>query len=499
MYFNILRKPFIPTYIPTMLFLGLARRTCLSHRATPILRTQTRHSYTTKGSSYSKNGSSSHSKKYITIASVVSTPGLWWLITYRDDDVPHLECPPTKHLVYEPGPSKDQVTRIISQEAYSFPVRNVAGVKRYDGTQLASNSPCEDRFVHGKLPSPWNDGSQWMAWALFDGHAGSQTADLLEKQLLPFVRDSLTQVKPPSNEESVSEELVQNAITKGFMDLDDSIMNTAVDASQSKEPLREKVKKLAPAYAGSCALLSLYDSVTSTLHVACTGDSRAVLGQKGPDGKWEAVPLSVDQTGYNEEEVARISKEHPGEENVVKDGRVLGMAVSRAFGDSRWKWALDFQRDMKRRFNGPGPLTPRYDVQTPPYLTAEPVVTSTKIGAAQKPSFLIMATDGLWDMLSSQQAVDLVGKWVESEASKPAPTYKPLDFGQLEGGVDDRFVEERTIVQDDNAAVHLVRNSLGGNHNELITGRLAFSAPFSRNVRDDITVQVVFFNPRTEE
>jgi len=41
--------------------------------------------------------------------------------------------------------------------------------------------------------------------------------------------------------------------------------------------------------------------------------------------------------------------------------------------------------------------------------------------------------------------------------------------------------------------VHLVRNSLGGNHHELIAGRLAFDAPFSRRLRDDITVQVVFF------
>lgn len=49
-------------------------------------------------------------------------------------------------------------------------------------------------------------------------------------------------------------------------------------------------------------------------------------------------------------------------------------------------------------------------------------------------------------------------------------------------------------MQDENVAVHLVRNSLGGNHHELLAGRLAFSSPFSRNLRDDITVQVIFFN-----
>ena len=55
-------------------------------------------------------------------------------------------------------------------------------------------------------------------------------------------------------------------------------------------------------------------------------------------------------------------------------------------------------------------------------------------------------------------------------------------------------MEGRTTIQDDNAAVHLVRNSLGGNHHQLIAARLAVSSPFSRRLRDDTTVQVVFFN-----
>ncbi|KAJ5619515.1 protein serine/threonine phosphatase 2C [Penicillium lagena] len=445
------------------------------------------------GRTYSTNSAKhppSNRRRNVALASVISTmPGLWWF-TATDDNIPLLKTTPVDHWDVEPGPSKDQVTRMISEGAYSFPVKSVAGISRYDGTQLGSNSLCEDRFTHGKLPSPWDDGSQWMAWAIFDGHAGWQTADLLEKQLLPFVRHSLNQVKPSLNDETVSSDLVQRAIIKGFLNLDDSIIKTALRTAQSKEPLSEKVKKLMPAFAGSCALLSLYDPSTRSLHVACTGDSRAVLGQQLPNGTWEAIPLSVDQTGSNQEEIARLYKEHPGEKEIVKEGRVLGVMVSRAFGDSRWKWPLDFQQEMKERFFGPSPLTPKYDVRTPPYLTAEPVVTTTKIDPG-RPSFLIMASDGLWDSLSSQQAVDLVGKWIGSRKSIPAPEYEAFDFGQ---GVSERFVEGRTTVQDGNSAVHLVRNSLGGNHHEMIAGRLAFSPPFSRHPRDDITVQVVFFN-----
>ncbi|KAE8381571.1 phosphatase 2C-like domain-containing protein [Aspergillus bertholletiae] len=462
---------------------------------TPLSQTQARSFYSGKNTSPAVNTT----RRLAAIAGLVGVPGLWWLTATRDDDVPRLEAPPARHLVAEPGPTKDEVTRTISQDAYSFPVRNVAGVNRYDGTQLASNSLCEDRFTHGMFPSPFNDGTQWMAWAVFDGHAGWQTAELLKDHLLPFVRHSLTQVKSASDHKaSIPAEVLQKAITRAFIDLDDSIIKTALQTVQGCEPLQDKLKKLAPAYAGSCALLSMYDAVTGSVHVACTGDSRAVLGQQMPNGQWKAIPLSVDQTGSNEDEVARINQEHPGEENIAKDGRILGMMVSRAFGDSRWKWSLDLQKDLKERFGGPSPLTPKYDVRTPPYLTAEPVVTTTMIDPT-KPSFLILATDGMWDTLSNQQAVDLVGKWLNSQiqgypSNQPKAEYKPVDFGDLGNGVDWEFEEGRTTIQDDNVAVHLVRNSLGGNHHELIAGRLALGSPFSRSIRDDMTVQVVFFH-----
>ncbi|KAJ5088468.1 protein serine/threonine phosphatase 2C [Penicillium angulare] len=481
------------------MLLGTAR-TRLRVSTAPSLRARAKYSYSTKGAGPS---SFSNLMRYIKIAGVVGTPALWWLVTTgrsgtTRDDAPHLESPPGEHWSVEPGPSKDQVTRIISQGAYSFWVRNVRGVSRYDGAQLASNSPCEDEFTHGKIPSPWG-GNHWMAWGVFDGHAGGQTAELLKNQLLPFVQYNLGQIKLISTDESAPQESVQRAIMKGFKNLDDSIIKTAMDTSESQTSLQEKVKKLAPAYSGSCALLSLYDSTAGMLHVACTGDSRAVLGQQIRDGSWEAIPLSVDQNSKNEEEMAGLHKEHPGEENIVgKKGRILGLTVSRAFGDCQWKWPIEFHRDIQRRFYGPQPLVPTYDVLTPPYLTAEPVVTSTKIDP-ENPSFLIMATDGLWDMLSSQQAVNLVGKWLESETAEKTSneqesTYESFDFGDFWKGISWKFTKGRTTVQDDNAAVHLVRNSLGGNHHELIAGRLAFTYPSARRLRDDTTVQVVFFN-----
>lgn len=153
-------------------------RTRLGRVPASFLQTQAKRSFST-------SKQTSNSRLYVAIAaSGASTPaGLWWLKPSHDD-VSYVENVSTENLYIEPGPDKEQVTRILSQDSHSFLVKNVAGITRYDCAQLASNNPCEDCLIHGKLHSPWDDGTQWMTWAVFDGHAGSQTAELLKNQLL---------------------------------------------------------------------------------------------------------------------------------------------------------------------------------------------------------------------------------------------------------------------------------------------------------------------------
>ena len=178
---------------------------------------------------------------------------------------------------------------------------------------------------------------------------------------------------------------------------------------------------------------------------------------------------------------------------MIQNNRVLGIAVSRAFGDGPWKWNKETQEEAHKKYNG-GRLRP--NLKTPPYLTAEPLVTTTKIDPQRK-SFLIMASDGMWDTMSSEQAVDLVGRWVDWKAAgmpkqQAAPEFDPFDLAPYYDAM--WQVEERKItVEDENVAVHLVRNALGGAHHDMISGVLAFKPSRSRTVRDDITVQVVFF------
>jgi pyruvate dehydrogenase phosphatase len=241
----------------------------------------------------------------------------------------------------------------------SFHVSRGNGVYRYDVNQLASNDPIEDDHIEQIIaaPSPSGDDTpqfkgdintdqplvqnatgeygDWMFWGIFDGHVGWYTSELLRRQLIPYVVRELSNLysqttlqgleKSPLNNPP-SSLAVDQAIKRGFMALDDDIVINSVKRLLKNPSKRLAADILLPAHAGSCAILAFFDSQTNRLKVACTGDSRAVLGRKDPtSGKWKVEVLSVDQTGRNADEANRLRKEHPGEErDVVKRGRVLG-------------------------------------------------------------------------------------------------------------------------------------------------------------------------------
>lgn len=294
------------------------------------------------------------------------------------------------------------------------------------------------------------------------------------------------------------------------MRLDNEIIHESVEKVMKANSKRIAAELLAPALSGSCALLSFYDSKSKLLRVACTGDSRAVLGRRGPSGKWIATPLSEDQTGGTPSEMARLRAEHPGEENVVRSGRILGgLEPSRAFGDSSYKWTREVQEQIKKNFFG---RTPSTLLKTPPYVTAEPIITTTKV-EPEKGDFVVMATDGLWEMLTNEEVVGLVGQWLESQVKGPngkngtgsswlkgwfsngGGTALPVEKNGKHGKGDGQRApvrqlqwqvsgsDERFVVEDKNAATHLVRNALGGRDRDMVCALLTLPSPYSRRYR----------------
>jgi len=423
----------------------------------------------------------------------------------------------------------DQATAKLRKNEESWLVGRGQGVVRYDVVQCPSNSPIEDDHAEKIIEVPSNlaatdngaTASDWMFWGVFDGHSGWVTSAKLRQTLISYVARELNTTYKSAVEDPKmqfpSPDAIDKAIKTGFIKLDNEIVHESVKKVRKAQSKVAAAELLAPALSGSCALLSFYDSRSKLLRVACTGDSRAILGRRGANGKWTVTPLSEDQTGGTTSEAERLRKEHPGEPNVVRNGRILGgLEPSRAFGDAYYKWSLETNAELKKSYFA---RTPSSLLKTPPYVTAEPIITTTKV-EPEKGDFVVMATDGLWEMLTNEEVVGLVGQWLDAQGNPGSQgsqtqswltswwsTQKQLPVEQKTGETGEgqrapirqqqwgtkTSLNERFVVEDKNAATHLVRNALGGKDQDQLSALLTLPSPFSRRYRDDLTVEVIFF------
>ncbi|KAI8321412.1 protein phosphatase 2C, partial [Martensiomyces pterosporus] len=189
--------------------------------------------------------------------------------------------------------------------------------------------------------------------AVFDGHAGRQAAQ--------WCGDNFAEVFLKMKNDS-PDLAVPELLNKVFLEVD--------------RRLAEEVKT----HSGCTAVVAFLevkdvstDGVSSrkrTLYCANVGDARAVLSRNGT-----AARLTYDHKGEDAREAQRIS-ECGG---YVFNGRVNGiLAVTRALGDSSLK----------------------------PFVIGNPFTTETHLEDTDE--LLILACDGLWDVCSDQEAVDLI-------------------------------------------------------------------------------------------
>eukprot|EP01129_Flabellula_baltica_P013732 TRINITY_DN643_c0_g1_i10.p1 TRINITY_DN643_c0_g1~~TRINITY_DN643_c0_g1_i10.p1 ORF type:complete len:441 (+),score=59.66 TRINITY_DN643_c0_g1_i10:489-1811(+) len=129
--------------------------------------------------------------------------------------------------------------------------------------------------------------------------------------------------------------------------------------------------------AGSTAAMALLEG--NMLYIANLGDTEAILCRKSQEeNNFQFVPILLTFNHKPENEVSRIKREG----GLIIGKRVYGLAVSRALGDSEYK---------KPRS---GDLVSR-----------EPHLAQFKL--TPNDELLIIACDGLWDVMSYQEATDL--------------------------------------------------------------------------------------------
>lgn len=178
-------------------------------------------------------------------------------------------------------------------------------------------------------------------------------------------------------------------------DMEDAFKKTFVEVDES---LAHR-ENLEPLYSGTTACVVVMRE--GQLHIANVGDSRAVIGRKKkyPNRKtnreYDSFDLTVDQNPDSPGEKERIVScggfvSPPPEVGLSarvwldKDFNHIGLAMSRSLGDHAVK--------------GVG-------------VTAEPVVTSHTL--SDDDEFLVIATDGVWEFIESDEAIGIVERSFE--------------------------------------------------------------------------------------
>ncbi|KAL0415074.1 UNVERIFIED_CONTAM: protein phosphatase 2C 16 [Sesamum latifolium] len=181
----------------------------------------------------------------------------------------------------------------------------------------------------------------------------------------------------------------ENVFTSCFLKVDDEVggkVSRVVPGGGNTHVSSCTSEPVAPETVGSTAVVAVVSS--SHIIVANCGDSRAVLYR----GK-EAIALSVDHKPNREDEYARI--EASGGKVIQWNGhRVFGvLAMSRAIGDRYLK----------------------------PWIIPEPEVMF--VPRAREDECLVLASDGLWDIMTNEEVCEVARKrillWHKKNATNP--------------------------------------------------------------------------------
>ncbi|PPD94244.1 hypothetical protein GOBAR_DD08720 [Gossypium barbadense] len=192
-------------------------------------------------------------------------------------------------------------------------------------------------------------------FAVYDGHGGPHVAALCREKMHVFVEEELMR----------REKRWRSAMKRSFERMDAVATNTCGSVGHHCGCHSMEV-----ALGGSTAVVVLL--TPEHIVVANCGDSRAVLYRGG-----KAIPLSFDHKPDRPDELARIEAAG-GRVIFVNGARVEGiLAMSRAIGDKYLK----------------------------PIVSSEPEITFTK--RQPEDECLILASDGLWDVLSSDLACEV--------------------------------------------------------------------------------------------
>ncbi|PIN19188.1 Protein phosphatase 2C/pyruvate dehydrogenase (lipoamide) phosphatase [Handroanthus impetiginosus] len=268
---------------------------------------------------------------------------------------------------------------------------------------------------------------------IYDGHGGPETSRFINDHLFQHLK------RFTAEHQSMSVEVIR----KAFQATEDGFFSVV----SRQWPMKPQI-----AAVGSCCLVGIICG--GTLYVANLGDSRAVLGRLvKATGEVLAIQLSAEHNASIESVRQELQSLHPDDSQIVvlkhNVWRVKGLIqVSRSIGDVYLKKA-EFNRE---------PLYQKFRLREPfkrPILSSEPSITVHQL--LPHDQFIIFASDGLWEHLSNQEAVDLIQNHprngsarrlvkaaLQEAAKKREMRYS--DLKKIDRGVRRHFHDDITVV-----------------------------------------------------
>ncbi|KAF3433815.1 hypothetical protein FNV43_RR24918 [Rhamnella rubrinervis] len=268
---------------------------------------------------------------------------------------------------------------------------------------------------------------------IYDGHGGPEASRFVNEHLFNNIK------KFTSENQAMSADV----INKAFLATEEEFLSLVK---------KQWVHKPMLASVGSCCLVGVICS--GLLYIANAGDSRVVLGRLEKAVKQvKAVQLSYEHNASIESVREELRTLHPDDPQIVvlkhKVWRVKGLIqISRSIGDAYLKKAEFNREPLLAKFRLPEPFRT-------PILKAEPTILVQKLYPEDQ--FLIFASDGLWEQLSNQEAVDIVqscprngiAKKLVKAALREAAKKREMrysDLKKIDRGVRRHFHDDITVI-----------------------------------------------------
>ncbi|KZV34986.1 protein phosphatase 2C 37 [Dorcoceras hygrometricum] len=287
-----------------------------------------------------------------------------------DDDVPGEKRLESKLFDLAASTSEPQPA-VVVPECPKYGTTSVCGRRRDMEDAVAICPSFSDR-------SPSSAGGIHL-FGVYDGHGCSHVATRCRDRMHEIVKSEIETGRGASWEQTMVE---------SFAKMDKDVTEWSASGGSGDETTgsvcRCELKSPQTEAVGSTAVVAILSP--DKIIVSNCGDSRAVLCRNGA-----AIPLSVDHKPDRPDELKRINDS--GGRVIYWDGpRVLGvLAMSRAIGDNYLK----------------------------PYVISEPEVTVTERTAEDE--CLILASDGLWDVVTNETACEVALKCLQTCKTRSPP------------------------------------------------------------------------------